>query len=141
MDWHTATGQIVYDPPRPRMKRRTEGWCVLNVFDKNGDIARYYRYWIFKKWGVELNPPSHGTHVSIIRGEFRPTHPLAHLWKCNDGDIIEFKYSHDMGFRKGFFFCEVQAPQLIEIRRQFGFPTDWPLHMTFGKLKDVDTAD
>jgi hypothetical protein len=132
--WHTGTGQIIYDPPRPGMKRRTEWWCVVNVFDKNGDISRYYRYWIFKKWGTVLDPPAHGTHISCVRGEEPPDH-LKHLWGQETGKIVEFKYTHDIYFRKGFFFCEIDCPPLIDIRKKFGFPHDWRLHMSIGKLR------
>lgn len=136
MKSHIASGVVLYDPPRPKMKKRTKWWCVLNVSDKDGDIARYCRWQIWKKYGIELNPPSWGSHVSIIRGE-EPKEHLKHLWTQEHGTLIKFEYSHEIYFSKGFFFCLVQSEFLMNIRKKFELPTNYPLHMTIGKLKDI----
>lgn len=141
--WHKGTGKIVYDPYRGGLKKKRDWWCVVNV-DK--EITRYYRWWLEREWHVkELKQPSWDAHVSIIRGEKpRPEH--MHLWKKYHGETIEFEYMHfprrsgdtdlpgDLtGRPDNYFFIEVRCPKLIEIRKEFGFPTHWKLHLTVGR--------
>lgn len=137
--WHKGTGVIQYDPPRGRMKKKTNWWCVINV-DK--EITRYYRWWIVKQLHVkELCKPSWDAHISVIRGE-RPPADKIDLWKKYDGQTVEFRYKHfprRTGDTTGndrpdsFWFVEVDCPLGIQIRQEFGFPSNWKLHLTVGR--------
>lgn len=154
--WHNAKAKIVYDPPRPGMKSRREWWAVAYIIG-GYDICRYYRYQIEKEilnpLGIRDEPsakkyphhrlcePSWGAHVSIIRGE-KPRPDLMHLWKKYDGKIIDIRYSHNVrqtGDTTGgdrpdnYWFVEVDAPFLINIRKELQRPSEWRLHMTVGR--------
>lgn len=143
--WHKTSGIIKYDPYRPGLQKKTEWWCVVNV---DREITRYYRWWVDKEI---LNPlafdkrglaePSWNAHISVIRGE-RPAPNLMHLWKKYDGKQIEFEYSHNVrqsGDTTGrdrpdnYWFVGIKSEFLLNIRREFGFPSDWNLHMTIGR--------
>ena len=66
-----------------------------------------------------------------------------HLWKKYDGRRIEFEYDPIGKFHAGaprkddgaglFFMVDVFSPELIDIRKEFGFKSDWKLHLTFGR--------
>ena len=65
-----------------------------------------------------------------------------HLWKKYDGQIVEFEYKHfprQSGDTTGgdrpdsYFFVDIRAPELIDIRKEFGFPTNWNLHLTVAR--------
>ena len=136
--YHTSTGRIQYDPPRGKMKNKTQYWAVVNV-DK--EITRYFRWWVEKALHIKLYQPSWDAHISIIRGE-RPSQDKLHLWKKYDGEEIEFKYSINVrqtGDTTGYdrpshyWFVEVECPFLKEIRNEFGFPSDWKQHITIGR--------
>ena len=134
--WQTSHGRIKYDPYRHGMKKKTEWWAVVPV-DK--EITRYFRWWVQRQFHVTLAPPSWDAHTSIIRGE-RPPNDKMHLWKKYDGKRIEFKYSNvirqsgDTTARPGtYWFVEVDCPFLTEIRNEFGFPSNWRLHITIGR--------
>jgi hypothetical protein len=137
--WHKGTGKIVYDPYRGGLKKKRDWWCVVEV-DK--EITRYYRWWLEREWHVkELKTPSWDAHISIIRGE-RPRREHMHLWKKHHGKIIEFEYKHfprRSGDTTGgdrpdnYFFVDIRAPELMDIRKEFGFPTNWNLHLTVGR--------
>jgi hypothetical protein len=130
--WYTSTGKIVYDPYRGSMKHKTAWWCVLEV---DPEITRYYRWWIEREHHIHsLVVPAWDAHVSIIRGE-EPREDLKHLWKKYHGQKVEFKYEHNPSRAKKseFWFVEVEAPFLIDIRKEFEKPYDWALHLTVGK--------
>ena len=121
-NWHKGTAKIIYDPPRPGMKRRTDRW-------------------IEKELHIELFQPSWSTHISICRGEFIHDE-FKHLWKKADGEIITFEYEHNVR-RSGdttnedrpewFWFVDVRCPRIDEIRAELGLKTFFKYHMTIGR--------
>lgn len=146
---HTGTGRIIYDPPRYGMKKNTDWWIIVSV---DPEITRYYRYWTdidflnpLKFEGKGLHQPSFDAHISVIRGE-KPYPNKMHLWKKYAGQTISFQYEHVGNFymrrnKKGeaagtFFIVSVKCDKLLDIRNEFGFKSDWPMHLTYGKLYD-----
>lgn len=134
--WNSSKGIIKYDPHRFGMKKKTEWWAVVQV---DREITRYFRWWVQRQFHVELSSPSWDAHVSIIRGE-RPSRDKRHLWKKYHNQKIDFRYSNiirqsgDTTKRPGtYWFVEVDCPMLIDIRDEFGFPSDWKLHITIGR--------
>lgn len=144
-----SVGKIIYDPHRGNMKRRTGWWCIVDV---DREISRYYRYWAQKRYnpfGVadwKLHPPAWDAHVSIIRGE-RPPQDKMDLWKKYHGKKVEIQYpdvdeiyiagaTHHHDATGLFFLVDVKCPELLDIRREFGFKSDWNLHLTFGRMYD-----
>ena len=147
--WHQGTGVVQYDPPRGRMKKKIDWWCVINV---DPEITRYYRWWVQKELHVKgLHPPSWDAHISVVRGEndirsydrsLRPSeYPDANeLWKKYDGEVVEFRYQHNPQRGKDrpelvgtFWNVEVDCPRGTEIRKELGLKYDWALHLTFGR--------
>lgn len=142
-----SSGKVIYDPWRGDMKRRTNGWCVLDV---DREITRYYREWLRIERHIHLQPPSWDAHISIVRGE--RIHPSkAHLWKKYHDKTIEFTYGHpgdyyevrsqlqDRRDESGqFFIVNIESPQLMDIRRALGLPTNWHLHLTFGRIYEYE---
>jgi len=137
--WHVSKGVIRYDPPRKGLKKKNTWWCILMVDEA---ITEYYRWWIGRSLGIaDLCKPSWGAHISIIRGE-EPPEGLKHLWGAYEGEEVEFKYKHNprqSGDTTGwdrpdcYWFVDVDAPRLSEIRAEFGFPTNFKHHLTVGR--------
>lgn len=141
--WLEATGIVRYDPHRGDMKARTKWWAVLEL--DNG-ISDYYRNQITKHYGIKLHQPSWGAHVSILRGE-KPRDDLMHLWKKYDGQRFTIKYRPYVRFNGdtcnttnhmigNFWFLDVLAPELSNIRKELELPHDWLLHLTVGRKWD-----
>ncbi len=146
--WHTGTGVIQYDPPRGRMKKKVDWWCVINV---DTEITRYYRWWVEKELHVKgLHPPSWDAHISVVRGsndirsydrDFPKPYPNAkELWKKYNGEVVEFQYQHNpqrgkdrVELEGSFWNVEVLCPRGTAIRKELGLKHDWPLHLTFGR--------
>lgn len=126
-----STCKIIYDPPRPGLKKKVKWWCIAKV---DFDIAAYYRWFVEKN----VNPkgilaPSWHPHISVIRGE-KPSDDLMHLWKKYHGKIIAFEYSNSLKERNGFWFLEpIKCNFIMEIRKELKFPTNWPLHLTVAR--------
>lgn len=138
--WFKAKGIIKYDPYRGKMKSKTDWWAVANT---DAEITRYYRWWVYNRYWLKLDPPSWGAHVSIIRGE-KPEPHLMHLWKKYDGHEIEYEYNHNVrqsGDTTGgdrpdcFWFVDVKCPFLKQIRDELNRPSNWNFHLTIGRTR------
>lgn len=146
-----STGTIVYDPPRPGMKRRASGWCVALV---DREITRYYRWWVDKRilnpLGIDghgsekkypvpkLCQPSWNAHISIIRGEKWRLTPeqLEKFWGRYQGQKFDFWYSPEVyspSKKPDFWMVSVKSPDMIQIRHELGLPCNWSLHLTIGR--------
>lgn len=138
-----GTGVLVYDPHRPGMKSKTDWWIVVNT---DSEICRYYRWWVYRRYMLELQKPSWGAHVSVLRGG-KPAADKMHLWKKHQGEKIEFVYEpvvyHSGDTPRGdhpdvFWYVDVWSERLNEIRAELGFTNEFqgkPIkyHLTVGR--------
>lgn len=143
-NFHCTTGTIVYDPFRGNMKRRTNGWCVVEI-DK--EITRYFRWWMKYEKHIHLDLPSWNAHVSIVRGDGgdRVSQQFQHLWKKYHNEQVSFVYQHVGEFHAvrsklstsqddGYYYTvEVECPTFDTIRKELGLKTGWNYHLTFGR--------
>lgn len=133
-----SKGIIEYNPPRGNLKKKPDWWCILHT---DNEITRYYRYWVYKRYGIKLCKPSWGSHISVIRGE-KPWPDQHHLWNKYNGLEFEFEYSHNVrqsgdttGFDRpdSYWFVDIKCDDLINIRKELNLKYDYGLHMTIGR--------
>lgn len=129
-----GTGKIVYDPFRAGMKARTDWWAVIEV-DK--EITRHARWWLNRRYHLQLDAPAWDAHISVIRGE-KPKPELMHLWKKYHGQRVEFRYGLDtykseQADGKHFWLIDVECPIVGDIRKELERPYDWAPHITVAR--------
>lgn len=138
-EWLTSHGRLVYDPPRPNMrKNKTKWWAVLEV---DNSIAEYYRYWVKRNYHYEMLQGAWDAHITVIGG----TEPLnKKYWGCRGGEVFEFNYepapqSYNPKNRRSkeppHWWIRVNCPILSEIRSKLGLRPEYPYHITIGKQK------
>lgn len=140
-----------------RYRNQYHYWAVATV---DQDFARLYRWFVDRELmnltgveGMGLLAPSHIPHITITRGVNDlidvPKEERRALWGKYEGEEVEFTYVPDLRFtgdttgdRKALhWFIVVNAPKLRQIREEFDIPTNWHLHMTFGKFNDTWAAE
>lgn len=63
----TYTGKIVFDPPDYTTKHKSQSsWKKIAMVVFDGDMCDYYAWFIKKRYGIILNPPIRGAHISFI---------------------------------------------------------------------------
>lgn len=128
----TTNGKIIYDPPRPGMKKNTDRWVIASV---DREITRYYRWWVKKHYFIDLCQPSWDAHVSIVRGE--RIRPECHeLWKRLHGKHIEIQYGavpKQVESKPHFWYVSAHAPEIDQIRGELGLRTNFAYHLTIGR--------
>ncbi len=137
MTHFTTTGVLRFDPPRGRMKTRTEWWCVIEV---DNDIRDYYRWHMDREWWNADNStikrfyvsPSWNAHLSVIRGE-RPREN-EYLWGVGSGELVQIQYDNQIRQTKNamhsgevdkFWFIGAEWDGYVAFREQFGLPVTY----------------
>ena len=135
-------GIIIYDPPRANMKRRIDGWCVIEI---DREITRYYRWWVKRALHLELFQPSWDAHCSCVRGEkIRPG--FERHWKKYDRQKVSFRYGHNVRYSGDttgsdrpdyFWFVEIYCPMIDQLRGELGLQTFYKYHLTVGRTYPI----
>ena len=145
--WFQSKGKVVYDPPRPGLKKKPHKWCILQV---DREITRFFRWQVDKEMNpagfesAKLCQPSWDAHVSIVRGELDlrwAKHP--ERWKEHDGKWVDFYFNYFVrqtdpkkGETDDYWFVDVICDFGTQIREELGLRTDFKFHLTIGRTWD-----
>jgi hypothetical protein len=129
-DLFKVTGKLVYEPSRPNMRKQYKlKTLVLNlVYD---DLANLYRFFVKQKYGIHLDPPMWGNHITVIRGDEKPPRP--ELWKAYEGEFMDIEISPHIYKTRNFWTLPVKSKRLHDIRKELGFKNYHEMHLTIGR--------
>ena len=66
------TGTIIFDPiNRTTKHHKQSSWKKLALIEFGGDMCDYYAWFIKKRYGITLNAPLRGPHISFINDSIR----------------------------------------------------------------------
>ena len=150
----TYRGKIQFDPENITKKHLNQAdWKRMALIMFDGDLAEYYAWFIFKRYGLKLNKPLRGAHISFINDSMRDIksglktdsdkyankvwNDVRKKWDNKEIDVVlnlnarsDFKYwwlivDHD--YRK----------PIHDIRKELGLGRPYfGLHMTVGYAND-----
>ena len=85
---------------------------------------------------LKLQPPMHGSHITVIAGKYEPNH-IEQYWKKYDGQSVEFQYSPEIGSDDTYFWLPVFCKEFKSVRIELGLTPTIPIpwHLTIGNLK------
>ena len=100
------------------------------------DISKYYAKFIYKEYGVFLNPPEFGAHVTISdnRKSINLEKHKQYLKEINNRKI-KIKCSCEPYLHWEFYSILVFSEELTAIQQHLGLKAN-PLHITIGKIAD-----
>lgn len=102
------------------------------------DIASYYRWHVKQKFGLELNKPLRGNHVSIVAETYDP-HKFD-LIRDKLPKVLVFQYDPKVLSNGKHWWLRVNSNDFVQVRRMLGL-SDLPyfkFHLTIGHCKDKD---
>jgi hypothetical protein len=132
--WTTSIGKLVYNPPRPDIRKSFahDDWRLVVEVDRG--FSLYYNWWVKKMWGLELQLPVWKTHITILNGK-QPVDPEFHkIWRKHENERITFEYSVEFEQHWKFFVLPVRCERFHEIRAELGLSTWDKHHITFGRM-------
>lgn len=106
-------------------------WIILQMTD---DTDNYYRWFIEKRYGLKLQRPAWGGHISIVRGETTSQENWNIFKTKYDGKEIEFEHSGEIRTNGNHWWLRTYCDNLKDFREEMGYPRDglWGLHLTIG---------
>lgn len=121
-----SKGILKYFPLEGEEKNR--GWLIVQC---ERDISLYYCWFIQKRFGIRLQHPMHGSHISLVRGEVIPCLPR---WNAYQSHILKFHYSNDVETNGKHWWLNVYSPCFMSIRQELGLGVqpEYGFHLTIG---------
>jgi hypothetical protein len=141
-------GRLVFDPPEITSKHsRQSNWKKVAFLEFDGDIKKYYRWFVKKRYNLHLSESIRKAHVTFINDSHRDLGENLSKWnkvkKKWNGKTIEIKLSTDVHSDGVYWWLvvpEESRGQLHSIRKEVGlYRPHFGLHMTFGVA--VNTKD
>jgi hypothetical protein len=129
-----SPGKIVFDPlpiSGNKEKMFKDWWSIVTI---EGDVDNYYRWFLQKRYGLKLQRPAWGSHISFIRGE-EVSKEIWDTFKSKlSGTEIEFEYESEPKSNGIHWWLTVHCDRLKDIREEMGLPRSgkWGLHLTLG---------
>lgn len=133
--WIKAKGKLVYSPVREVLRKKRSHNDFILVAEMNGEIAKYYSWWIRKSLHLNVRIPAWKPHITILDGRNPVPDDNLHQWEKHAGIVIDFEYSVEVEQVWKFFVLPVRSLQLDAIRSELGFmPNAHGFHLTVGRL-------
>lgn len=137
-------GTILFDPPNITSKHsRQDEWKKVAMVEFEGDIKKYYRWFVKKRYHLFLGESIRKAHVTFINDHKNDI--KMHKWemvrKRWNGKKIEIELSTDVrsdGINWWLVVPEEAREELHDIRAELGLGRPYfGLHMTFGVARDA----
>lgn len=137
-------GKLVFDPPNITSKHeRQADWKKVAMVEFDGDIKKYYRWFVKKRYNLVLGEPIRKAHVTFINDHVKDM--KLHKWKDVkkrwEGKWVEVELSVDVrsdGTNWWLVVPEEGREELHGIRAELGLGRPYfGLHMTFGVARDA----
>lgn len=124
-------GTITFDPEPikdPTGKMFKPWWMIIKV---ECDITQFYSWWLEKRYGIKLQRPAWGAHISVIRNE------MSEVWDVFknklDGGLLNFEYDPIPKSNGQHWWLKVFSDDIYKIRNDMGYgEMEFSPHLTIG---------
>jgi len=132
------TGRIVFDPDNvTRKHNRQADWKRVAMVMFEGDMAYYYAWFIERRYGIKLNHPIRGAHITFVNDSIREIKGGNKVWEEVrskwDGKEIEVSLNLDARTNVEYWWLRASSNSFDEIRTELGLGEPYfSYHMTIG---------
>lgn len=127
-------GTIIYDPDRKKMSKNVDHWAIIRIDD---EIASYYRYQFYKKFGIDLLKPSWESHISVLKGYKDIDKSIP--WGWMDGETVDVHYGHEIFWNEHHVWINAYTTFIDDMRKHYGILSARDSgHVTIGKFHAKD---
>lgn len=142
-DTITLSGVIKFDPKdRTNKHKKQSKWKKVAMILFDGDITEYYSWWVKKRYGIQLNKPLRGAHITFISDKSENVINWDRVKNKYHNTNVTIKLnltpktdSNDPNSSYHWWLTvpEAEREPIHNIRRELGLPRPYfGLHMTIG---------
>lgn len=126
----------VFPENRSRVKKTGRLHSQMIVANLSGDFYKYYSWFFKKTFGLCLEPPPFGPHITIADGR---KHLQCDFQKIMDldGRTIKVAIHPDPYLYWRFFALQVKSKELELISKSLGLTCNREFHVTLGKIPEI----
>lgn len=135
-------GKIVFDVPNvTRKHNRQSDWKRIAMVMFEGDMAYYYAWFIERRYGIKLNHPIRGAHVTFVSDSVKGVDGGDVKWeevrKKWDGKEIDVTLNLDARTNVEYWWLRASSESFSIIREELGIGEPYfSYHMTVGFLNE-----
>jgi hypothetical protein len=132
------TGRIVFDPDNvTRKHNRQADWKRIAMVVFEDDTAEYYSWFIKRRYGITLNKPLRGPHITFVNDSVREINGGDKVWeevrKKWDGKEIEVTLNLDVRTNIEYWWLRASSESFNFVREELGIGEPYfSYHMTIG---------
>lgn len=132
--------KIHFDIPHVTKKHVAQStWKTTAVAQIEGDLAGYYAWFIYKRFGLKLIKPLRKSHVTFVNDsstEIINLDAVKELWDTQPVEIVLDRLIRTNGKH---WWLKAFCDKFDIIRASLGLGKPWfSYHLTLGKIKDED---
>jgi hypothetical protein len=134
----TMRGKIVFDVPNvTRKHNRQADWKRIAMVVFEDDTAEYYSWFIKRRYGITLNKPLRGPHITFVNDSVREIKGGDEAWeevrKKWDGKEIEVTLNLDVRTNIEYWWLRASSESFNLVREELGIGEPYfSYHMTIG---------
>ena len=103
----------------------------------NDDTSSYYSWFLRKRFGLHLNPPIRGSHLTVVNDRIQGNEDMEKYVKGKElwhGKDIEFTYDSDVRTDEVSWWLPVKSEMSIQVRNDCGLgKAFYGFHLTIGR--------
>lgn len=129
-----VTGKMVFDPENVTRKHESQSeWKHFAMIMTGCDLPLYYAWFIKKRFGLSLNKPLRGSHVTFISDKMC-REVFEQGKSIFDGKTIKFYIDPEPRSNGEHWWLRVYCPEIESVRESMGLSREpfFNLHFTIG---------
>lgn len=106
-------------------------WVIIRLDD---DTSDYYSWFIEKRYGIKVQRPAWGSHISIIRGEQTSIEYWESFKKEYNNKPVKLIHNSELRSNGKHWWIRVSSEEAKDLREKMGYSRDpqFPFHLTIG---------
>jgi hypothetical protein len=135
MGYFKHTGIITFDPRAlSNGDKLFKPWWMIITMKPGDEIDSYYRWFVERHYGLRLQRPAFGPHISVIRNEETSQENWDKYKEKYNGKEIEFEHSGEIRTNGNHWWVRTYCDNLKDLREEMGYERNgmWGLHLTLG---------
>jgi hypothetical protein len=124
-------------------QEKQSSWKVIAICLVDGDIDKYYSWFLFKRFNLELNRPIRKAHITVINDRLEDREKYNQAKQVFEGKEIKFQFDPaDIRSSGKHWWINVQNTDVEAIREFAGLSRkpNFKLHLTLGYANEKNIA-
>ena len=130
-----GTGILQFEPEDKTKKHiHQAAWKRVAIIQTNDDLCEYYAWFVKQRFGLKLNRPLRGSHITIINDAERELPNYQEAVDKFNGQTIDFFLDVETSTNGNHWWLNAQCEAAEEIREACGASRKpyFPFHLTIG---------